>query len=131
MLVLAASLAVDAEAARKPSASENAAVTFAVTTQVPDVSDAPARVVIRRIVVSTVRPGAGSSFVRFAAAFGFARDASNYPAGERKAIVGLHRRTGGWIMVGWAPGLRVCEEPQFFFGGRRTTILRDLGIRCP
>jgi len=43
MLVLVASLAAHAEAARKPSPRENAAATFAVTTPVPS---APARVVI-------------------------------------------------------------------------------------
>jgi len=130
VLALLSLVAADARAARKPSASERAAVTAAVLTQVPDLPSSPAVVVVRRIVVSTVRPGRGSNFLRFAAAFGYGRDASGYPAGTRTAVVGLHRRTRGWIMIGYGPTRAVCREPQFFFGGRRAAILRDLGIRC-
>lgn len=131
VLALLSLVAADAPAARKPSAGERAAVTGAVLTQVPDLPSSPAVVVVRRIVVSTVRPGRGSDFLRFAAAFGYGRDASGYPAGTRTAIVGLHRRTRGWIMIGYGSARAVCREPQFFVGGRRAAILRDLGVRCP
>lgn len=122
-------LAVDAGAARKPTPSEHAAVTFAVVSQVPELPSSPATVVVKRVIVSTVRPGPSSSFVRFAAAFVVARDASLYPAGPRIAVLGLHK-AGWWNMVGYGPSRAVCREPQFFFGGRRAAILRDLGIRC-
>lgn len=130
-LAVVAVLAVDAGAARKPTPTERTAVTYAVLTQVPEVPSSPAVVVVKRVVVSTVLPGPGSNFSRFAAAFVVARDASLYPAGPRTAVVGLHRRTRGWIMIGYGPGRVVCREPQFFFGGRRAAILRDLGVRCP
>ena len=123
-------VATDAGAARKPTASERAAMAAAVLAQVPELPRSPAIVVLRRVVVSTVRPGASSSFSRFAAAFVTARDASPYPTGQRTGLLGLHERTKGWIMVGYGPDRAVCREPQLFFGGRRAAILRDLGIRC-
>jgi hypothetical protein len=129
-LTVVAALAVDAGAARKPNPSERAAVTFAVLTQVPEVPGSPAAVVVRRVIVSSVRPGSGSNFLQFAAAFVIARDSSLYPAGARIAVVGLHKHTKGWIMVGYGPSRAVCKVSQFFFGGRRSAILRDLGIRC-
>ena len=130
VLAVLAVLAVDAHAARKPTPAEQAAVTLAVLTQVPDTTGYPATVVVRRIVVSTVRPGRSSNFSRFAAVFVIARDASGYAPGPRTAVVGLHERTKGWIMVGYGPNRAICREPQLFFGGRRAAILRDLGIRC-
>ena len=130
ILAVVALLAADARAARKPTSPERAAVTLAVLTQVPDTPAYPASVVIRRVVVSTVRPGASSTFSRFAAAFVVGRDSSGYPPGPRTAIIGLQERTKGWIMVGYGPNRAVCREPQLFFGGRRAAILRDLGIRC-
>jgi hypothetical protein len=130
-LAVVAVLAVDAGAVRKPTPAERAGVSYAVLTQVPELPSSPAVVVVKRVVVSTVRPGSSSNFSRFAAAFVFARDASLFPAGPRTAVVGLHRRTRGWIMIGYGPARVVCREPQFFFGGRRAAILRDLGIRCP
>ena len=130
VLAVLAALAVDADAARKPTPAERAAVTLAVLTQVPDTPGYPATVIVRRIVVSTVPSGRSSNFSRFAAAFVVGRDASGYPPGPRTAVIGLHERTKGWIMVGYGPNRAVCREPQFFFGGRRAAILRDLGIRC-
>ena len=130
VLAVAALLTVDADAARKPTPAERAAVTYAVLTQVPEIPGSPAVVVLRRIVVSTVQPGHGSSFSRFAAASGFARDASGYPAGSRTALVGFHRRVQGWIMLDYRSSRAGCRKPQGYFGGRRAAILRDLGIRC-
>lgn len=130
VLAVLALLAADAGAARKPTSAERAAVTLAVLAQVPDTPAYPASVVVRRVVVSTVRPGPRSAFSRFAAAFVVARDSSGYPPGPRTAVIGLQERTKGWIMVGYGPTRAVCREPQFFFGGRRAAILRDLGIRC-
>ena len=120
----------DADAARTPTPAERAAVTLAVLAQVPDTAGNRAAVVVRRVVVSTVRPGPRSAFSRFAAAFVVARDSSGYPPGPRTAVIGLQERTKGWIMVGYGPNRAVCREPQSFFGGRRAAILRDLGIRC-
>jgi len=130
VLAVLALLAADAGAARKPTSAERAAVTLAVLTQVPDTAGNRAAVVVRRVVVSTVRPGPRSAFSRFAAAFVVARDSSGYPPGPRTAVIGLQERTKGWIMVGYGPNRAVCREPQSFFGGRRAAILRDLGIRC-
>ena len=130
VLALLCVLAADAGAARKPTAAERAAVTLAVLTQVPELPGSPAAVVVRRVVVSTVRPGRSASFSRFAAAFVVARDASPYPPGPRTAVIGLHERTKGWVLVGYGPNRVVCQEPQLFFGGRRAAVLRDLGVRC-
>lgn len=120
----------DTDAARKPTPAERAAVTLALLAQVPDTQGNRAAVVVRRIVVSSVRPGRSSNFSRFAAAFVVARDSSGFPPGPRTAVIGLNERTQGWIMVGYGPNRVVCKEPQLFFGGRRAAILRDLGIRC-
>jgi hypothetical protein len=130
VVVVAAVLTLDAAASRKPTPAERAAVTVAVLTQVPEIPSSRATVVIRRVVVSTVRPGPRANFTRFAAAFVVARDASLFPPGPRTALIGLHRN-GYRIMVGYGPNRVVCRERQFFFGGRRAAILRDLGIRCP
>ena len=132
LLTLAGTLAVDTAAARKPTASERAAVTLAVIQGIPHVDGFAAIFVVRRVVMSTVKPGSSSSFSSFAAAFGVAKDQSGlYPTGPRTALVGLHRRTRNWITVGYGVNRVVCREPQSFFGGRRAAILRDLGIPCP
>jgi hypothetical protein len=130
VLAVAATLTLDAGASRKPTPAEKAALTVAVVTQVPDLPSHPAKIVVRRVVVSTVKPGPRANFTRFAAASVVADDFSLFPPGPRTAVIGLHRN-GYWIMVGYGPNRVVCKEPQFFFGGRRAAILRDLGIRCP
>lgn len=130
VLAAVAALAVDADAARKPTPREKAAVTLAVVMQVPQIEGVPALFLLKRVVVSTVRPGPGSTFSRFALAVGSARDQSGYPVGSRAALVGFHRRVPGWVVVDYAPRRVGCRKPQEFFGGRRAAILRDLGIRC-
>ena len=131
-LLIAVVLASGAGAARKPTPSERAAVTLAAIEGVPHVKGLAAIFIVRRVVMSTVKPGSNSSFSSFGAAFGVAKDQSGlYPAGPRIALVGRHRRTGNWITVGYGVSRVLCHEPQSFFGGRRAAILRDLGIRCP
>jgi hypothetical protein len=131
-VLVAATLATGAGAARKPTPSERAAITLAAIDAVPHVGGLAAIFVVRSVVVSTVKPGSGSSFSRFAAAVGVAKDQSGlYPTGPRIALLGLHRRTHNWIAVGYGVGRALCHEPQSFFGGRRGAILRDLGVRCP
>jgi hypothetical protein len=131
-LILAATLASGAGAARKPTPSERAAITVAAIEGVPHVQGLVAFFVVRSVVVSTVKPGSNSSFSSFAAVFGVVRDQSGlFPTGPRIALVGRHRRTRNWITVGYGVRRSICREPQSFFGGRRAAILRDLGIRCP
>ena len=131
LLTLARAIAIDAVAARKPTPSERAGVTLAVIQGVPHVDGFAAIFVVRRVVMSTVKPGPNSSFSSFAAAFGIAKNQSGlYATGPRTALVGLHRRTKNWITIGYGVNRAVCREPQSFFGGRRAAILRDLGIRC-
>ncbi len=130
-LVLAATLASGAGAARKPTPSERTAITLAAIEGIPHVKGMAAIFVVRSIVMSTVKPGSSSSFSSFGAAFGVAKDQSGlYPTGPRIALVGRHRRTLNWITVGYGVSRVLCHEPQSFFGGRRAAILRDLGIRC-
>ena len=130
-LMTLAGITVDAVAARQPTPSERARVTLAVIQGVPHVDGFAAIFVVRRVVMSTVRPGPSSSFSSFAAAFGVAKDQSGlYPTGPRTALVGQHPRTRNWITVGYGVNPVICHEPQSFFGGRRAAILRDLGIRC-
>ena len=130
-LLLAATLVSGAGAARKPKPNERAAITLAAIDAVPHVGGLAAIFVVRRVVVSTVSPGSSSTFSRFAAAVGVAKDQSGlYPTGPRIALVGLHRRTRNWIAVGYGVDRVLCHEPQSFFGGRRAAILRDLGVRC-
>ena len=131
-LLLAATLASGAGAARKPTPSERAAITLAVIEGVPHVKGLAAIFVVRKVVMSTVKPGSNSSFSSFGAAFGVAKDQSGlFPTGPRIALVGRHRRTRNWITVGYGVSRVLCDEPQSFFGGRRAAILRDLGIGCP
>jgi hypothetical protein len=117
VLAFVAALAVDADAARKPTTREKAAVTVAVATQTPD-----DLFILRRVVVSTVQPGSRSPYSRFAAAFGFARD--------QAALVALHRRYRSWAVVDYGSRRIGCHMSQIVFGGRRAAVLRDLGIRC-
>jgi hypothetical protein len=131
LVTVAGTLAVEASAARKPTPSERARVTLAVIEGIPHVDGFAAIFVVRRVVMSTVKPGPSSSFSSFAAAFGVAKDQSGlYSTGQRTALVGLHRRTRNWITIGYGVNRVVCREPQSFFGGRRAAILSDLGIRC-
>ena len=130
-VLAAAGALASAEAARKPTPKERIAIGTAVILQVPSVQGQTTLFVVRRIVVSTVEPGARAPFTRFAAASGFGKDESGvYPEGPRTALVGLHRRTGRWTVVDYGVRRVGCRTPQSSFGGRRTTILRDLGIRC-
>ena len=131
LLTVACTLAVDAVAAREPTPSGRAGVTLAVIQGIPHVDGFAAIFVVRRVVMSTVKPGPSSSFSSFAAAFGIAKDQSGlYAPGPRTALVGLHRRTQNWITIGYGVNRAIRREPQSFFGGRRAAILRDLGIRC-
>jgi hypothetical protein len=130
--VLAAALASEVGAARKPTPSERAAVTLAAIEGVPQVQGIAAFFLVRSVVMSTVKPGSNSSFSSFAAVFGVAKDQSGlFPTGARIALVGRHRPTRHWITIGYGVPRTICHEPQSFFGGRRAAILRDLGIRCP
>ena len=130
-LVLASGLVGDVDAARKPTPSERAAVTLAAIEAVPHVKGFAALFLIRRVAVSTVKPGTSSTFSSFAAAFGVAKDQSGlYPPRSRIALVGRHRRTRSWIAVDYGTSRVGCHEPQGYFGGRRVAILRDLGLRC-
>jgi len=102
-----------------------------VILQVPSVQGLTTLFVVRRIIVSTVEPGARAPFTRFAAASGFGKDESGvFPEGPRTALVGLHRRTGRWTVVDYGLRRIGCWTPQSSFGGRRAAILRDLGIGC-
>ena len=79
-LVLAAAVASGAGGARKPTPSERAAITVAAIEGVPHVQGLVAFFMVRSIVTSTVKPGSNSSFSRFAAVFGVAKDQSGlYP----------------------------------------------------
>jgi len=106
-------------------------VTAAVIQGIPHVEGLVSFFLVRRLVVSTVSPGRSSSFSRFAVASGIAKDQSGvYPGGSRTVVVALHRGTGRWIVVAYGVRRVGCRSPQAFFGGRRASILRDLGIRC-
>jgi len=120
-----------AHAARAPTPKERAALTAAVILQIPHVDGQAAFFLVRRVVMSTVEPGRSSTFMRFGAAYGIAKDQSGlYPTGSRTALVAVHRRTRNWIVVDFGVPRVGCTTPQSFFGGRRAAILRDLGIRC-
>jgi hypothetical protein len=119
------------EAARPPTLKERTAIALAAVLGLPDTEMQSAFLLVRRVRVSTVRPGGSSSFVRFATAAGIARDQSGlYPTGPRTVLVALHRRTRRWTAIDFGISLVGCAKPQSYFGGRRAAILRDLGIRC-
>ena len=113
-------LVVDANAARRPTPHERAAIALAVVNQVQRDN---LLIVIRvdRIVVSTVQPGPGSPFARFAIASAF----------DGVALLGFYPSAKGWFVQSYGPRETVCQIRASRFGGRRAAILRDLGLSCP
>jgi hypothetical protein len=125
-IALGVILASEADGARKPTPSERTAVTLALL-QVVQLQGPNPLFVARRVAVSTVRPGSGSRYSRFAAVFGVQ---SGPPAGPRIALVGRSRLTGYWVGVTYGSPRNLCDLPERFFGGRQAAILTDLGVRC-
>jgi hypothetical protein len=118
-LVLAAVVVVDANAARRPTPRERAQIVLAVSNRV----SSPVVVVIRvdRIVVSTVSPGPGAPFTRFAVAV----------AAGRTALLGYYPSLKNWFVQSYGTKTAACRLHPSRFGGRRAAILRDLGLACP
>ena len=128
---LAAVGSVQGHAARKPTPRERADVAQAVSMQLEH--DAPAVTLrVRRVVMSTMQPDAHSTYSRFAFAYALGRDGSGRLVGSPiRALVGFSRRFQMWFVITYGSSEVGCKEPQAFFGGRRTAILRDLGLGCP
>lgn len=118
-LAVAAVLVVDANAARRPTPRERAQIVLAVSNRV----NSPVVVVIRvdRIVVSTVSPGPGAPFTRFAVAV----------ASGRTALLGYYPSSKDWFVQSYGSKSAACRLHPSRFGGRRAAILRDLGLACP
>jgi hypothetical protein len=119
VLVLAAVVVADANAARRPTPRERAQIVLAVANRV----NSPVVVVIRadRIVVSTVLPGPGAPFTRFAVAV----------AVGRTALLGYYPSSKDWFVQSYGTKTAACRLHPSRFGGRRAAILRDLGLVCP
>jgi hypothetical protein len=117
-LAVVAVLVVDANAARRPTPRERAQIVLAVSNRVNSTL-----VVIRvdRIVVSTVTPGPGAPFTRFAVAV----------AVGRTALLGYYPRSKDWFVQSYGTKTAACRLHPSRFGGRRAAILRDLGLACP
>lgn len=130
-LTLAGMAVTGSHAARTPSKGERAAVGRAVLARLE--RDAPAiAITVRRVAISTQPPGAASLYARFAAALAVGRDRAGRPVGSPiVALVGFSRRFHTWFVVDYGSSEVGCRQPQVFFGGRRLTILRDLGLDCP
>jgi hypothetical protein len=117
-LGVAAVLVVDASAARRPTPRERAQIVLAVSNRV----NSPVVVIrVDRIVVSTVSPGFGAPFTRFAVAV----------AGGRTALLGYYPSSKDWFVQSYGSTSAACRLHPSRFGGRRTAILRDLGLACP
>jgi hypothetical protein len=80
-------------------------------------------VVIRfdSVVVSTVSPGPGAPFTRFAVAV----------ASDRTAVLGYYPRSKDWFVRSYGAKTAACRLHPSRFRGRRAAILRDLGLACP
>jgi hypothetical protein len=119
VFAVAAVLVVDANASRSPTARERAAIVSAVSAQA--LRNNPLVIVrIDRILVSTIRPGPGAPFTRFASAVGF----------SRTTLLGYYPDSKRWFVKAYGSTRAVCRTSPYIFGGRRAAILRDLGIRC-
>jgi hypothetical protein len=117
-LAVAAVLVVDANAARRPTPRERAQIVLAVSNRV----NSPVVVIrVDRIVVSTVSPGPGAPFTRFAVAV----------ASGRTALLGYYPSSKDWFVQSYGSKSAACRLHPFRFGGRRAAILRDLGLACP
>jgi hypothetical protein len=117
-LTAAAVLAGDANAARPPTPRERAQIVLAVSNRVTS----PVVVIrVDRIVVSTVMPGPGAPFTRFAVAV----------ASGRTALLGYYPSSTNWFVQSYGTKTAACRLHPSRFGGRRAAILRDLGIACP
>jgi hypothetical protein len=117
-LAVAAVLVADANAARRPTPRERAQIVLAVSNRVTS----PVVVIrVDRIVVSTVMPGPGAPFTRFAVAV----------ASGRTALLGYYPSSKDWFVQSYGTKTAACRLHPSRFGGRRAAILRDLGIACP
>ncbi|MDQ3085633.1 MAG: hypothetical protein M3Q67_02380 [Actinomycetota bacterium] len=111
---------VDASAARRPTPRDRAAIVLAVANQVQ--RENPVILIrIDRIVVSTVQPGPGAPFARFAIAF----------TPGNMALLGFYPSAKDWFVQSYGSKRTVCQTRASRFGGRGTAILRDLGLTCP
>ena len=117
-LAVAAVLVVDANAARRPTPRERVQIVLAVSNRV----NSPVVVIrVDRIVVSTVSPGPGAPFTRFAVAV----------ASGRTALLGYYPSSKDWFVQSYGSKSAACRLHPSRFGGRRAAILRDLGLACP
>jgi hypothetical protein len=129
--LLALAAAGLAAASRNPSAAERAAIAKAVLLQLEHDAPTVRTMVDNRVKVSTVAPPASSTYLRFALAGASGVDASGQAVQGAAVLVGFSRRYHGWFVLTYGSDLGLpCNYPQVWFGGRRTAILADLGIRC-
>jgi hypothetical protein len=129
-LALAVLLTSAADAARKPTQSERAAISRTVLLRIEH--DYPTYAVkVTYTAVSTAPPGAGSVYSKFAVADFGGRDEAGQQLDPLASLVGFSRRFRAWVILDYGSSGVGCRERQAFFGGRRAAILRDLNLACP
>jgi hypothetical protein len=120
-----------AMASRRPSLTERAGIARAVLLQLEHDAPTIRTTVDSAIKVSTVAPGSTSTYVRFALAGASGVDASGQAVQGAAALVGFSRHYHQWFVLTYGSDLGLpCNYPQAWFGGRRSAILADLGVRC-
>jgi hypothetical protein len=116
-------------AARKPAAGERAAIQQALFDDL-HAHALPARPVITRISVSTVRPSGSAGrndYAKFARA-----DLYDPRAGAAAVLLGYYVASiSGWRVLDLGSSEVGCSVPAKVFRGRKRAVMRDLKLDCP
>jgi hypothetical protein len=123
-------VASDAGASRSPTTAERKQIAREVLIELE--ADNPVLPIrVKRVVISTQRPGATSPYSKFALANFTALDAKGDPLDEIYGILGYSKRFRAWHVIGYGSDDVGCDaQDAALFGGRRAAILRDLGPTC-
>jgi hypothetical protein len=126
LLVALPALALEA---RRPTSAERASIQQALFDDVR-AHGKPAHPAITRVSVSTVRLGRAVGKARYVK---FARvDLSDPQAGYAAALLDYYAASiSGWRVLDLGSSEVGCKVAPTVFRGRKRTIMRDLGLRCP
>ncbi|HTZ05604.1 MAG TPA: hypothetical protein VMB53_07595 [Gaiellaceae bacterium] len=115
-------------AARRPTASERAALQQAVYDFVVEKTRARNPVIVRmRVAAVRLEPPGASPYAEFARV-----DLSDPAAGYAYAILGYrHRRLSRWRVLDIGSAAVGCELGRSVFGSHGPAVRRALGLACP
>jgi len=86
---------------------------------------------VTRIIVATQRPGATSPYSTFAKAVFAGLDSQGNALDSIIGVLARSKRFKAWTLIGYGSSDVACDQSEAaLFGGRRSAIYGDLGIRC-